>query len=86
MNTKDTQGWIKINSEKDLPKEQKDYLVYYIDSEGGHMEVMTLFKWANCCDWAAHISSFWKEHHTITHWRELPPEPENIKHFEEKEE
>ena len=86
MGIEDTQGWIEINSEEDLPKEEKEYLVYYVDYNGGHIEVMMLLKWANCYDWEAHMYSYWKEHHTITHWRELPPEPETIKYFEEEEE
>ncbi len=84
MDIKDTQGWIKINSEEDLPKEEKEYLVYYIDLDGGHMKVMKLLKWANCFDWAAHMYSGWKDLHTITHWRELPSEPEKIEETKKK--
>ena len=72
-------NWIKINSPDDLPKEEKKYLVYYVDYMGdGHTEVMWLFEWANCFDWSEHMSSFWKDHNKITHWQPLPEPPKCV--------
>lgn len=61
---------------KEPPKEEGSYLVFIVDSCGEtRMEVMELFEWANCFDWAEHMYSCWKDHNTITHWRPLPEQP-----------
>ena len=66
--------WISV--EDRLPEAEDYYLVFIIDRQGKtRMEVMKLFKWANCFDWSAHMSSFWKDHNTITHWMPLPEPP-----------
>ena len=67
--------WISV--EEGLPNTAGDYLVFITDSRGRkRMEVMTLFKWANCFDWSAHMSTYWKDTNTITHWMKLPTEPD----------
>ena len=69
-----TDQWTGV--EDKLPEKEGDYLCIIVDYIGEtRMEVHTLVKWANCYDWAAHMSSFWRDHNTITHWMPLPKPP-----------
>lgn len=66
--------WISV--EDRLPEEEGAYLVLIVDYLGEErMEVVELFKWANCFDWSSHMSSRWKDSNTITHWMPLPSPP-----------
>ena len=66
--------WISV--EDRLPEEEGAYLVLIVDYLGEErMEVVELFKWANCFDWSSHMSSRWKDSNTITHWMPLPAPP-----------
>ena len=68
------QAWISV--EDRLPDREGAYLVLIVDYLGEErMEVMELFKWANCFDWSAHMSSRWEDRNTITHWMPLPEAP-----------
>ena len=68
------QEWISVDER--LPDKEGPYLVLIVDYlEEERMEVMELFKWANCFDWSAHMSSRWKDSNTITHWMPLPEAP-----------
>ena len=68
-------NWISVKER--LPDKEGSYLVFIVDYLGEtRMEVMKLYKWANCVDWSGHMISFWKDHNHITHWQPLPAGPE----------
>ena len=69
-----SEEWVDVNDR--LPDEEGDYLVFIVDDEGEtRMEVMKLFEWRNCFNWAEYMSSYWTDYNTITHWKPLPKPP-----------
>ena len=69
-------NWISVKDK--LPNKEDYYLAYIRDNRGKtRMEMVKLYKWANCFEWSVHyMNSRWKDFNTITHWMPMPEPPQ----------